>query len=245
MKEPPFLSALMAAVALAAAPTAALAQDKKPIELRYTTAAPPKTVWAMQIERFARNVDEESHGSLRVEPFLGSQLGVDQDTVQQVARGRIDMGGFGTTFAALLVPEMSLLSMPLYFKSPAELDCVLDSAMTKPVAEMLAKKGVQFLSWGEAGTIDVVGKRPFVQPGDLNGVKAGTYGTKMFATFWSGMGANPTPTSNTEVGSAFQTGLIDVAGTVAAFYVPSGPGQAGSSTDPHRSRAAADRRPDE
>lgn len=171
------------------------------------------------------HVGQESQGALKIEAFLGAQLGVEQDTVQQVARGRIDMGGFGMVFAALLVREMSLLSMPLYFRSPTELDCVLDTTMAKPVTEMLAKKGVQFIGWGEAGTIDLVGKKPFLQPADVRGVKAGTYGTKMFATFWSGLGANPTSTTTSEVSAAFQTGLVDVSGTVAAFYVPSGLGK--------------------
>ena len=48
----------------------------------------------MQTERFAKDVDEESKGEMKIQPFLASQLGSEQDTVQQVARGRIDMGGF-------------------------------------------------------------------------------------------------------------------------------------------------------
>ena len=51
-----------------------------------------------------------------------SQLGSEQDTVQQVARGRIDMGGYSGGSAALFVPEIGLLLMPAYFKSAAEFD---------------------------------------------------------------------------------------------------------------------------
>ena len=83
---------LSAAAALALPLTgAAFAQS---VELRYATSAPPKTVWEMQVVRFQKQVEDGSKGSLKINAFLNSQLGSEQDTVQQVARGRIDSGGY-------------------------------------------------------------------------------------------------------------------------------------------------------
>jgi hypothetical protein len=113
-----------------------------PLTLRYTTGAPAKTPWVMQLERFAKDVEEESKGSIKIDQFIAAQLGNEQDTAQQIARGRIDMGGFSSGSVALLVPEIALFGLPFYFKSIAEQDCVLDTVMTKPVTELLAKKGV-------------------------------------------------------------------------------------------------------
>jgi TRAP-type transport system periplasmic protein len=223
MEHQPILSAAMAALVLAFGP--ATAQENKPVELRYTSSAPPKTVWATQLGRYVKNLDEESQGTLKVEAFLNSQLGAETDTVQQVARGRIDMGSFTTNAVALMVPEISLLALPFYFGSPAELDCVLDTALTQPVTELLAAKGVQFLGWNETGMLDLIGKKAFVLPGDINGLKAGTYGTKVYTTFWSVLGANPTQMNTVETSSGFQTGLVDVYATVATFYVASGLGK--------------------
>jgi TRAP-type C4-dicarboxylate transport system substrate-binding protein len=42
------------------------------------------------------------------------------------------------------------------------------------------------------------------------------------AALWSSLGANPNPIGITEIAAAFQTGLVDVSGTVVTFYVPSG-----------------------
>ena len=112
MKINPILSAFMLGCALLATQGVALAQPK-PIELRYSSGAPPKgNPWVMQIERFIKDVDEESKGEIKIQPFYGSQLGSEQDTVQQVARGRIDMGGYSGGSAALVVPEVALLLMP-------------------------------------------------------------------------------------------------------------------------------------
>ena len=39
---------------------------------------------------------------------------------------------------------------------------------------------------------------------------------------WSALGANPNPIGITEISSAFQTGFVDVQGSVITFYMPSG-----------------------
>ncbi len=216
-------SAALAALGLVLAPTLTLAQDKKPIELRYSSGAPPtNNPWVMQINRFAKDLDEESKGELKVQPFLSSQLGSEQDTVQQVARGRIDMGGYSSGAAALLVPELTILTMPFYFRTTAELDCVLDNHMTKMVTDLFAKRGVQFLGWGEVGTIDLIGKKPFLSPKDLNGVKAASYANKSQAIFYTSLGANPNPLGLPEWIPAFQTGLAEVVLTSITYALPSG-----------------------
>lgn len=218
------LSCLTLAAATFAAAGAAqvAAQDKKAIELRYTTGAPAKTPWVMQLERFAKDVDEESKSGLKIEQFIAAQLGNEQDTAQQIARGRIDMGGFSNGAVALLTPEISLLGLPFFFKDVAEQDCTLDNHMTKMVSDALAKKGVAFLGWTEVGTGDVIGKKPFVSPKDVAGLKAASASNKVSAAMWTALGANPNAIGITEIASAFQTGLVDVQASVVTFYLPSG-----------------------
>ncbi len=215
-------TALAVGLGLALTPLASLAQAK-PTELRYSSGAPPKgNPWVTQVERFAKDVSEESKGSLAIQPFFSSQLGSEQDTVQQVARGRIDMGGYSAGSAALVVPEVALLLMPFYFKNTAELDCVLDDHMTKAVTDLYAKKGVQFLGWTEVGTIDLVGKKPFLNPKDLQGAKAASYANKTQALFYAALGANANPLGLPEWIPAMQTGLTEVVMTTITSALPMG-----------------------
>ena len=212
-----------ALLGLAITSGAPLAQEKKPVELRYSSGAPPVgNPWVTQINRFAKDVEEESKSGLKIQPFFASQLGSEQDTVQQVARGRIDMGGYSGGSAALIVPEIGLLLMPAYFKSNEEFDCVLDNHMTKTVTDLFAKKGVQFLGWTEVGNIDLWGKKAYVSPKDLNGVKAASYANKTQQLFFSSQGANPNPLGLPEWIPAFQTGLAEVVLTPITFALPSG-----------------------
>ena len=212
--------AVLSTAVLALSPALATAQQK-PVSLRYTSGAPPKTPWVAQIERMQKNIEEESKGNIKIDAFTGAQLGNEQDTIQQMARGRIDMGGFATGAVALVAPEMAVLILPFYFKSLAESDCTID-AVAQPVADLLAKKGVQFLGFGDVGTIDLVGKKAYVSPNDVKGIKAAAYSSKMYTVMWNALGANSSPMGITEWAPAFQSGAIDTVGTPATFYVPSG-----------------------
>ena len=223
MKTIPKLLTAVAAACLCTVVGLAVAQDKKPMELRYSSGAPPSgNPWVTQINRLAKDVEEESKGEIKLQPFFGSQLGSEQDTIQQVARGRIDMGGYSSGSAALVVPEIGLLVMAFYFKDPAELDCVLDNHMTQMVTDLYAKKGVQFLGWAEVGTIDYYGKKPYTSPKDLQGVKQGAYPNKTQAMTAQAFGSNAIPIGLPEWIPSLQTGLVEVIGSPITFALPSG-----------------------
>lgn len=217
--------AISTALLLAFGPAALqplLAKEAAPVELRYAAGAPQRSVWGMQVERFAKAVEEESKGSVKIVPFLGGQLGSDVEIIQQVARGRLDMAGVPVPFAALLLPELQLTGLPTYFRNAEELDCVMDGGLMTEIERRIAAKGLKVLSWGESGALDLVGKRGYANPADLAGAKAGTGGGRLGVLMWEALKTNPVTVPPTEATAAFQTGLIDVTATVAVFYVASG-----------------------
>jgi TRAP-type C4-dicarboxylate transport system substrate-binding protein len=215
------LAGLAIAAGTLAAASIACAQGS-PVELKYATGAPPKTIWAIHAEKMTQIVDEASNKTLKINVYLAAQLGNEQDTVQQVARGRIEMGGFSITASSLLVPELALLNIPFLFSNAKQQDCVLDQHLTKPVTEMMAAKGVHVISWAEVGVADIIGKKPFVDPKELNGLKSRSQPNKVASFMWQQFGANPNPIGITEWNAAFQTGLIDVADSAPTYYFYSG-----------------------
>ena len=192
------------------------------VELKFASSAPPTSPWAKQIDRTAADVAAETKGAVKITPFFASQLGSENDAIAQISRGRIDMGSFTAASVALQVPEVALVQLPMYFASRAQRDCVLDNHMRQPLADALARKGLMFLNWGEVGSIHLPGKKAYLTPADIKGIKVGVVANKMNADFWRAMGANPIPTAVAEATSSSQTGLIDTYPTPFAFYVPSG-----------------------
>lgn len=218
----PIVAAAMVLASLAATTGTALAQAK-PIELRYSSCAPPQgNPWVTQATRYAKDIDEESKSELKLQTFFACQLGSEQDTIQQVARGRIDVGGYSSGAASLVVPEIALLGMPFFFKSVQELDCVLDNHLTKTVTDLYAKKGIQFLGWVEIGSIDIWGKKAYPLPKDVNGIKAASYPTKTAQLFWTSNGANPNVMGVPEWIPGLQTGLVEAVLTPITTALPSG-----------------------
>jgi len=218
----PLLRKFWVTAALALPLAGSVLAQGQPVELRYATSAPPKTVWEMQVVRFQKQMDDASKGTLKINAFLNSQLGSEQDTIAQVARGRIDMGGYSVTAGALLVPEIALLNIPFLFKDQKEQDCVTDRHLTKITSDMFLKKGVVLIGWSEVGVADIIGKKPYITPDELKGLKARSAPNKVSGFMWSQFGANPNPLPVTEWNSAFQTGLIDVADSAPTFYFFSG-----------------------
>ena len=101
----------LSAAALLALPLSGAAFGQS-VELRYATSAPPKTVWEMQVVRFQKQVEDASKGSLKINAFLNSQLGSEQDTVQQVARGRIDWAAIRSPPARCWCPRSRSSTFP-------------------------------------------------------------------------------------------------------------------------------------
>jgi TRAP-type C4-dicarboxylate transport system substrate-binding protein len=197
-------------------------QERKPAELRFATGASQMSVWGQQLERLAQAVEQESAGAVKLQLFPGGQLAAGAELVGQVARGGLDGGSVALPFASALIPEVQLLSLPAYFRSASELDCMIDTVIGPTVAERFAKKGIHLLRWGDYGTVEVAGKRPYRTPADMRGAKAGTYGIRAGSLYWESLGADLTAVTPPELLSALQTGLIDFAPLASLAYVGGG-----------------------
>lgn len=196
------------AAAVAAALAVSVAEAR---ELRSAGAAPEKTPWGQSVNAFAAKVAELSGGSLTIKHFHASQLGDEQTTVRQVARGRLDMGGFSNTATSLLVPEFGLLSSPFTFSSVEQADCVADNHLLKTFGPALDDAGVVAIGWFEVGQQIIFSKTPIVTPADLEGVKIRTAPTKTDTLFMEAAGGSAVPLGTTDTMPALKTGNVSAA----------------------------------
>jgi TRAP-type C4-dicarboxylate transport system substrate-binding protein len=210
----------LAAVGLIAMTAVSGAQAETVLKL--ATAAPEKTPWGAQVNRLAEAVAEESEGRLKIEPYFNSQLGTENDTLAQLARGRIEMGLFTVSAGAQQAPEVGLMQLYGLYESNDQRACVQDNYLTDEIRARLSPKGVYFGVWAEVGNGWLMSDRPVTSPEDLKGLKVGISVNKINSAYWQTMEANPVPVSPGEAASALSTGLIDVYPTVYTFYIPSG-----------------------
>jgi len=178
-------------------------------ELRSAGAAPPKTPWGVTTDAFVAKVAELSGGSLTINHFHASQLGDEQTTIRQVARGRLDMGLFSNTATSLVVPEFGLLASPYAFESAAQADCVADEHLLKTYGDAFDAAGVVPIGFLEIGQQIIMSKSPIKSPADLAGVKIRTAPTKTDTLFMEGAGGNAIPLGTTDSMPALKTGNVD------------------------------------
>lgn len=215
----------LAAAAMLSAATVLTPVTSSAVELKYAAVAPPNSPWAKLIAGLVGNAAKNSKGDLVVKPFLGGQLGPEPVVIQQVARGRVDMGGFSLTATALVVPELGLLNAPYLWDSREQAVCALDNHLIESLKPYFAKRGLINLGWGEAGYQVVFSKKPLLLASDYEGLKIRVSPAKGSAGAFKAFGSNGVILPAAELNGSLQTGLVDAAEIPATFGVLTGVGQ--------------------
>jgi len=165
------------------------------------------------LEAFQANVAEASGGKLEVKLFPNSQLGPDEDVLEQARAGApvaviVDGGRL-----AVFQKEFGVLGAPFLASGYDGIRKVVTSDMFEDwVKKLHDSSGHQVLSfnWWQ-GERHLLTKKPINSPADLAGVRMRTPGAPVWVETIKAMGATPTPMPWGEVYSALQQNVIDAA----------------------------------
>lgn len=201
------LSALLA-LALASPAEPAAAQDE--IRMRIATVAPEGTPWEKQLQRLKRHIEQESHGRIRVQMFMGGSLGGEKALVRRTAQGSIQAFGGSTAALGTLVRELDVIEAPYLFDDAAAADRVLDGPARPIVTQALAQHGFVFGLWAENGFRSwFTRERPLRQPSDLDGLRMRSQESEVHLATYRAFGASPVAIDVTNVLTSLQTGVVD------------------------------------
>lgn len=196
-----------AALALAL-PTAALAQEFK---LSVNTALAVTDPLYKGLESFQAGVAAASGGRMAVELFPNSQLGPDEDVLEQARAGApvavIVDGGRLATYQN----EFGVLGAPYLAAGYDGMRKVVTSDLFEGwVKSMADTSGLQVLSfnWWQ-GERHVLTKKEVNTPADLAGIRMRTPGAPVWLGTVTAMGATPTPMPFGEVYAALSSNVID------------------------------------
>jgi tripartite ATP-independent transporter DctP family solute receptor len=195
-------------IALTAIAGSALAAD---YTLNVNTALAQQDPLYKGLEEFKQSVEKRSAGKLAVRLFPGSQLGKDEDVLEQARAGApvavvVDGGRL-----AVFVKEFGILGGPYLAQGFEGIRKVVTSPLFDQWAEKLrAASGHQVLSfnWWQ-GERHVLTNKPVATPADLNGVRLRTPGAPVWMETIRAMGATPTPMGWSEVYTGLQQKVID------------------------------------
>jgi tripartite ATP-independent transporter DctP family solute receptor len=183
----------------------------KPIVLKLGNVVPPTSSKNLSCLKFSELVQKMSKNQIQVQVFPGSQLGNEEDIVQGVVMGSIDMHWGDISAYSSWVKEFNVFNAPLLFKNNQHWDAIVHGPIFEGLVNTLYKKApVKILGRYWMGERYILTRdKPVYTPDDLKGLKirVPTYG--MFVPGYKALGANPTPINYGEVYMALQQGVVD------------------------------------
>ncbi|WP_431857843.1 C4-dicarboxylate TRAP transporter substrate-binding protein [Azospirillum sp.] len=160
---------------------------------------------------FKKNVEARSGGKIAVKAFPASQLGSDEDIIEQIRAGS---GVALVTDGARMEPyvkEFGILTAPYIVDSFADMRKFSMSPLFAEWNKKLhATAGFEVLSFNwYQGERNLVTNKPVKTPADMAGVRMRTPGAPMWIETGRALGATPTPLPWSEAYSALSMKAID------------------------------------
>ncbi|NKB79635.1 TRAP transporter substrate-binding protein DctP [Ochrobactrum daejeonense] len=197
----------LAAILLASTAGTALAE----VKLALSTSQNASDPLAIAMEDAAKAIGERSKGEIAVTVYPSSQLGSDNDVLEQIRNGAaiavlVDAGRL-----APFKKELGILSAPYLVNDWTEYAAITTSEPYKQwVEDLAASSGLRLLNYNWfQGTRQMFTKSPVTGPVDLKGVRVRTIDAPGWLATVNAMGATAVPMAWSEVYSALQLGALD------------------------------------
>ncbi len=179
------------------------------MELKFGHVGAPGSLFAVSVDEFAKRVNAQMKGRVKIATFGSSQLGKDKELLQKLKLGTVDFA-LPSSVMSTVSDQFGLFEMPYLVQSRGHMKRIEKEIFWSQIAPSAEAKGYKVLAIWENGFRHITNNlRPIDQPGDLQGIKLrtpkGAWRVKMFKSY----GANPTPMSFSEVFTALKTGVID------------------------------------
>lgn len=179
--------------------------------LNLSAAVTSQDPMVIAMEAAAERIAERTDGQMTVRVFPSSQLGSDEDVIEQIRSGAnigilVDAGRLSQYKS-----ELGILSAPYLVDDYTQYEQITSSDLYLQWVEDLADdSGLRLLNYNWfQGSREMLTKEPVETPDDLRGVRVRTINSPVWTSTIRDMGATPTPLPWTEVYSALQLGSID------------------------------------
>jgi len=204
---PDFKTLILATALFASAATGAVAATKFALSTSQN-AQDPLTV---AMEAAAQRIKARSNGELNPTVYPSSQLGSDNDVLEQIRNGAAIVVLVDAGRLAAFKKELGILSAPYLVDDHRQYAAITASPIYQQwVEELAASAGIRLLNYNWfQGTRQMFTKKPVQQATDLKGVRVRTIDAPGWLATVNALGATAVPLPWSEVYSALQLGAID------------------------------------
>ena len=165
----------------------------------------------MAVKYMGEEISKATGGKDTVKVFGNSALGSENDTIDQVRIGALDMVRANGAAFNDIVPESMIPSLPFLFRDIDHFRKVMYGPEGQKILDAFAAKGMIALTFYESGARSIYAKKPVRSPADMKGLKVRVQASDLMVDEIKAMGGTPTPMPFAEVYTGLKTGLVDAA----------------------------------
>ena len=205
-----------------AAEPEAKAQPEKTYVLKHAHVLSATEPFNKGFMKWAEAVKERTNGGLTIEVFPGSQLGVEEDLLEQAKQG-VNVGhNTDSARLGMYVKEMAVMNGPYFVENLDEVAKLKDSATLQKYIDEVEKYGLKVISYNWVQTLrHFFTNKEIDKPGDLKGLRIRTPGSPIWQESVRALGAEPVAMNFGDMYSGIQQGAVDGAELVYA-NIPGG-----------------------
>ena len=164
----------------------------------------------VSLENFAKYVEEQSGGAVKVDIYAAEQLGSNSEMAEMIEMGSLDAMMMPQGQEATLAPKINTLGLPFLFSDYESVYKVLDSEIGDELVADLANHNMIQLAYWENGLRQTTNsKKAINSAADFKGLKIRTPEDAMTIAIFTALGASPSPLAFSELYLALQQGTFD------------------------------------
>jgi len=177
-----------------------IAYAQGPTELLHQAAA-----------RMARQIEDDSGGTLKVRLYPGGQLGNEREIIEGLKLGCADMIVTGGAVIGWYAPEFGAFEAPFVWRDYAHVERVWAGDAGAALRQTMEQRAdIRLLSlWFRGPRYLTTTSRKVLSPADLKGLKLRVPELEVFIKSWQAFGANVTPIPFTDMFMALKLGVVD------------------------------------
>lgn len=180
------------------------------VRVRLSHVVAPDTPKGRMAERFRTLVAQRSGGRIRVEIYPDSSLYGDDDEMEALRLGAVEMLAPSLSkFAAVGITEFEVFDLPFLFKNLNEVRCVTHGPIGEQLLQRLARQQMVGLGFLDNGFKQMSAHRPLQSPEAYRGLRLRVQASQVLADQMRALGAQPVVMSFGETQRALAQRVVD------------------------------------
>jgi tripartite ATP-independent transporter DctP family solute receptor len=161
--------------------------------------------------KFGEILSEKTGGKFSTQIFVNSQLGSEQDTVNDVALESLPFSILASNNLAPFSPSVGLLSLPYIFENLEQTVQMINSSVAVDLTQKtIQDTGTRIIGWAYSGfRVLSNSKHPVKNLADLEDIIVRVPKNEIMIDTYKSWGNNPTPMAWSETFTALQQGVVD------------------------------------